>query len=650
MRHEVRLELEPTPAALCREAAAMGGALHLPEAGPHLRSLTHLQRTIGNRAVVDLLATGQAGATLNQAHTIQQGGSFSVSRRAAGWPVASAPVVQRVDISGLTGPQKAGLVSAYRQDARSGGMWGRESDLAALARGLAVRVTVLDFSGDPSADTTDATYSYGSGREVFLKYSGVHYDVLEPADRGLYKLQIKGNSRRFRLAFPIAGDGNCMFASVWYAAYPEASNMYRLVNVADPPPRMRVDQGQVFLRDVCHGPGGLVSEGDIEHEISAMDNNLGDEHIGPVLANLLAATPGLAVKSAPTRDLSGNPVPKAGAQLTDRQAKQAFANFENAPSYWATLKWTMVGEDMYQADLPNDHKLFKDIEKSVSSGIEKRPYTSAAGEQTRMEVVRGNIRWLTDKAKKGNLSQTEQDQLAAAKNRLKEGQKGGPAAPRSRPVEIDRVTVIANKKLWNAYQAARQSVRSDLAAQKKTDPMKKVRFDGAKEAQLIDNTIAEVRLFHSTSPTVMDLLVKGGFNPAYSANKAKPGEKARYGPLGQGSYFADVISKAMTYSQCPVCSDYDCPTHKDAVSETLLTRVVLGNTKKAHSFVQSGLKMKDLRADDLGTLKEGRHTVYSEGYAGSKNAFTAGSGLNEFGVKDASFTYPEFRISYRTKR
>jgi hypothetical protein len=98
-----------------------------------------------------------------------------------------------------------------------------------------------------------------------------------------------------------------------------------------------------------------------------------------------------------------------------------------------------------------------------------------------------------------------------------------------------------------------------------------------------------------------------------------------------------------------VCSDYDCQNHTGEVSQTLLTRVVLGNPKKAHSFVQEALKMKDLRADDLATLKEGRHSVFSEGFAGSRNAFTAGSGLNEFAIKDASLTYPEFRIFYKPK-
>jgi hypothetical protein len=590
--------------------------------------LLWLQRTVGNRATLALLTTPA--------------------------PVRpAAQVVQRVDLTKVSAKQKGDLVTAYRTDAKSGGMWGRESDLEAMARGLGLRITVLDFSADPGSQSTDVSYSYGTGREIFLKYSGAHYDVLAPSGGGVFRLRnaTAGTVTRYRMDFPVTGDGNCMFAAVWYAGYREASTVFGLVNPgAVLPTRLRVDLGQRLLRDFCHGEGGMVSDAEVERELTAMDGaNLSDEHIGPTLATLLD-TVGLSPKKPAPRDLRGESPAKSGSELTAKQAKEAFKGFTNAPDYWAELKWTMVGSDIYQADLPPDHKLFADIEKSVTGGIEKRPYKSAAGEHTRMEVVRGNIAWLNDKAKKGKLSDQEKQQLAAATQRLNEGQKGGPEAPRSRQVEIDHIVVIANQKLWNAYQAAASSVRQDLTAKKNKDPMKKIKFDGTREAQLLDNAIAEVRLFHSTSASTMDILVKGGFNPAYSANKAKPGEQARYGPLGQGSYFADVISKAMTYSQCPVCSDYDCATHKDEVSQTLLTRVVLGNTKKAHSFVQSGLKMKDLRADDLGKLKADRHTVYSEGFAGSKNALTAGSGLNEYGVKDASLTYPEFRIFYKTKR
>jgi hypothetical protein len=84
----------------------------------------------------------------------------------------------------------------------------------------------------------------------------------------------------------------------------------------------------------------------------------------------------------------------------------------------------------------------------------------------------------------------------------------------------------------------------------------------------------------------------------------------------------------------------------DQAAQILLARVLLGHTKKAHSFLQRGT----LRGEDLSTMKEGRHSAYSEGIKGSKNPFTAASGLNEYAVREAAQAYPEFRIYYKIKR
>lgn len=227
-----------------------------------------------------------------------------------------------------------------------------------------------------------------------------------------------------------------------------------------------------------------------------------------------------------------------------------------------------------------------------------------------------------------------------------EGEKGGPEPPQSRNVEIDHIDVIANLNLWYAYQAAASSVRTDLLKRGDLTPLKDVKFSGTK-GQILDRSIGETLLYHSTSPKTMDIIEKSGFNPDFSANKAKPGASPRYGPLGQGTYFADVMSKAMTYTRCPdvVCTDYDCLKHTNEPSQILLSRVILGHPKKAHSFLQRG----NLRGDDLSKMKVGRHSAFSEGFKTSGNPFTAASGLNEYAVREAALTYPEFRIYYKPK-
>lgn len=624
-------------AGLEREADVMGARANRPAAG--------LAAPVGSPHCGDCGCASCTGSSETAA---------PVARRA----LSVAGYVQRIAIDGLAPDLQTALVAAYRADASNGDMWGRESDIAALAIGLGIRIHVLNFSADPSAPGTDNVQTYGGGgRPIYLHYSGDHYDVLEPAQNGLYANATIG--QRFR-RFPIPGNGNCLFAAIWQAAKTEAETARR---VADPDgnPISSMDEGQRFLRAFCHGGDApLVPEAAVLQEIAAMDDGLSDEHIGPHLtAGLLpysVAPEGDAgqvrrrrkkgrkhrVKKKKKPPASALPVaPLKAAVLSAKEATARLAKFKSAPDYWATLAWTPISEYAMKANLPREDPLFAAIQASVSAGIANQPYVSGKGESTRMEVVEKAVAAL--KAKK-KLSEQEVAKLKTLERRLTEKQRGGAPPPRSRPVEIDRIEVIANQRLWNAYQAANQSIRADLTQRRDTDPLNKVKFAGAKD-QTLDDSVGEKRLFHASSPEILDMIETGGFNPAYSANKAKPGEKPRYGPLGQGAYFADVMSKAMTYTQCPVCSDYDCQVHKEENSEILLSRVLLGHVKKAHSFLQPG----NLRGEDLSMGKAGRHSVYSEGIKGSKNLFTAASGLNEYAVRQAAQTYPEFRIYYKTK-
>jgi hypothetical protein len=566
--------------------------------------------------------------------------------------VPLAEYIQMVPIDGLSERKKEELVTAYRTDSSNGLMWGRESDLNALARNLVLNIHVLDFSEDPSAFKTGQVHLYdGGGRNIYLRYTGNHYDVLEPSPKGLFRSGVQ----RFR-SYPIPGDGNCLFASVWQAAKQEV-NAAKMVIEPQHPLINDLNEGQGFLRRYCHSiVTPAVKDEQILNEIRAMGHDLSDEHIGPRLSDLLGPIVADLDQSQPKdkrkskdkvegmfRPPSAVAV-KGASVLSPEMARARLSKFKNAPDYWANLDWTSISDYVMKAVLPKGD-MFTHIQESVSAGIESQPYVSSKGESTRMDVVTKRIRELKEKQKTGNLLPDEISSLPVLERRLTEKDRGGPAPPRSHPVEIERIEVIANQKLWNAYQAAANAIRGDLDTRGDKEPLKKVKFKGSK-FQSLDAEVGEKRLFHAASPAIFDMIEKGGFNPAYSANKAKPGEKPRYGPLGQGSYFADVMSKAMTYTRCPVCSDYDCQVHTDQAAQILLARVLLGHTKKAHSFLQPGT----LRGEDLSTMKEGRHSAYSEGIKGSKNPFTAASGLNEYAVREAAQAYPEFRIYYKIKR
>ncbi|WP_395727372.1 DUF4157 domain-containing protein [Nakamurella sp.] len=572
-----------------------------------------------------------------------------------------------VDTGTLTAPQRHALVHAYRTDNLASAMWGRESDLAPIATGLGIRINVVDYSTSGGADSdTDQMKSYGQGAPIYLRYSGDHYNILVPAARGRFSYTpAQGQALRFR-SNPVPGNGDCLYVSIWRAARTAVGQLAALVNPQAPPPNSDA-AGQQFLRDLAHGANPAVTDADVLNEIAALTLPLSDEHVGPALTaalqpHVLAQAQAPSAKSGKDRqprrvrfaedalasEIDGSASGPVSKQvLSPGEVKKRLAGFKNAPQYWADLDWVSIDANLMKAEIRAGHPEFDRIAEAVAVGLKDSPYTSPAGESTRMEVIR---KARDDLAAKPARTKEENDRLAIMDRRLREGTRKGPAAPRSRPVVIDRIEVIANQALWSAYQAAVQNIRGELKATGTVKPLRKVAFGGHR-SQVHDakgqDPAGEVNLFHGTSPFVMDILEKSGFDPSFSANKAKPGaKKARYGPLGQGVYFADVMSKAMTYARCPVCSDYDCQVHKDETYEMLYSRVALGRTKKAHAMLQRG----DLRADDLSTLKDDRHSVYSKGVAQANyNLFDAASGQNEYVVKEAAQTYPEFRIYYQVQ-
>lgn len=664
--HAVKHEHEPV-SELSVAASALGGGVRIPLAGLALGS-----DPLGPSG-------GTAAAHSDAAPSSRPSGIIESLRRMAAatghdapMPVQPAGAVIRraIDLSDLDGPQIQDVIAAYRADQTGSAMWGRESDLQGLSSSLGVRIHVVDYSASQGAHySTNVQQIYSPpgrpGRDIYLRYTGDHYNILHPDSRGRFELVEEGTERRFR-SEPVPGDGNCLFAAVWKSARAESDAKHEEVAPDQAPPD-QPDQGQAFLRRLCHGDSHAVSDARVLDEVAILDPaGLAREHIGPALTNALGALRLIpAPEPAPAPDAAkhdaalGEAQPALGPdavkkvedmKLAPDVVKARLARFANSPAYWADLEWRAVDDNLMKADLLFGHPKFDEIAAAVAHGLARRPYVSPAKESTRMEVVHASLKRLNE-ARPLTRAQASKEATLERRLREKSNDRKEVSPPRSRPVDVERIEVIANQRLWNSYQAATRSVRDDLASRGDSEPLASVSFDGAK-SQLLDPKggllpVGEANLFHGTSPSTMDILESSGFDPSFSANKAKPGAKtARYGPLGQGVYFADVMSKAMTYSQCPVCSDYDCEEHRDQAGQMMMARVALGHTKKARAFAQHG----DLRADDMRTLKDDRHSVYSKGWAASdKNPFSAASGLNEFVVKEAAQVYPEFRIHYRVK-
>jgi hypothetical protein len=242
-------------------------------------------------------------------------------------------------------------------------------------------------------------------------------------------------------------------------------------------------------------------------------------------------------------------------------------------------------------------------------------------------------------------TKSDDERRKKATERLDEGKRGGPKPPQSGPIEITKIEVIANKKLWNMYYEERKKLGVDENIP--NNPLEKVTWASQDDNYPVpkdkqDDKSGEAHLVHGTA--YADSIVKSGFKPELGANKntgkvdsSGSALKPTYGMLGQGTYFGDTISKAMTYA--------DETTEKD--TEVILARVLLGNPKKMHGMAQPGGNLRDQSRHDI---KQGRNSVYSQGFNVNKNPFASGSGTNEFSVKNAAQMYPEFRIYYHRKK
>lgn len=237
--------------------------------------------------------------------------------------------------------------------------------------------------------------------------------------------------------------------------------------------------------------------------------------------------------------------------------------------------------------------------------------------------------------------------VASAQERLKEGRKGGPVPPASGAVEIKKIRIIRNVKLWAGYVAMRESIREQI---EDGTALRTVRFvtgePDPKRLPVIDGEVGEVLLFHGTSKDTMKKIATTGFDPNFCVNKGTDA-KPNYGALGRGVYFSDSFSKVMTYTVCHHCGAYQCDCshkHGDGTAGskrvTFLARVVLGAPKNKRAVGQFGVN--DIRKQNLDSLPEDRHSVYARGFKFRDFKFVSGS--NEFVVKDLHQMYPEFVV------
>ncbi|WP_318219015.1 hypothetical protein [Streptomyces sp. SCL15-6] len=350
------------------------------------------------------------------------------------------------------------------------------------------------------------------------------------------------------------------------------------------------------------------------------------------------------------------------AQATARLAGMlGLTGVPEVPGYWNDLQWRMGNGGLFYADLPREHPVFKAVERYTRESQDDAPYTSPAGERTRMEAVRNRL-------SAPNAAGLSAGSRRLLQNRLLEGRTGGPPPPTSRHMAIIRIEVVANPGLWTRYATNKRLFQKSFVEKSDTafltspsDPADRVAWSTSSPPDLggtarslalpqlahptdagrivtPEDVRGEVFLFHGTSPEIIDSIRASGFRPDLSANKGTE-ERPKYGPLGQGVYLADNASKAQTYDVCPVCLDYDCVDGTHPPRQMLLNRALLG----APTFARFH---RSMRQDDHTTLKMGRSSVVSQGL--KKFPLKRGaSGSNEILVKDAPLLYPEFRIFYR---
>jgi hypothetical protein len=335
----------------------------------------------------------------------------------------------------------------------------------------------------------------------------------------------------------------------------------------------------------------------------------------------------------------------------------------NRPKYWPTSGWAegwgdadgdearMIG-DLATSDAPSSTFQSAKLSRDSSVGraicayltrcVGELSYTSQKREATRME----HAEWELHKSPTKD-SLTAKQKAGLAFN-LREGEADGPPPPSSGPIEVRKIKVLRNDALWRDYVATREALRKDLADE--DDPLSKVSWsysyatgDGELPSiPLLDPAVGETLLFHGTSREIMKKIAAGGFKPDIGRNKGTE-EKPNYGALGQGSYFSDNFAKVMTYTSCRHCFKYRCEcSHGDGRRSkrlALLSRVLLGHTKKLHGVLQPG---GNLRSQTTKEIKDGRHSVYAKGVG--INPFSRAAGTNEFVVKRAAQIYPEFVI------
>ncbi|MCU8483603.1 hypothetical protein M2G67_22025, partial [Vibrio vulnificus] len=280
------------------------------------------------------------------------------------------------------------------------------------------------------------------------------------------------------------------------------------------------------------------------------------------------------------------------------------------------------------SDLPRTDPMFGIIEKHLLSSAESKPVTAPKKEPTRMGYARDIL----------NSPDSTKQQKERARLRLREGEPGGAPLVKSGRITITKIEEISNPELDERYDNYKREINIPPNAKTlgKTTPTTTHLTNG------LDENIGEVFLIHGASNDLIAKIAENGFRPDLSRNKGTE-QNPRYGALGQGTYFSDSIGKTMTYTQDPALADYD----RDSSSEfqLILAKVILGVPKVRHPFAQLG---GSLRKDDVGTLKEGRHSVYSRGVSAvGLNPFKAASGTNEFLVKNAAAMNPKYIIHWK---
>ncbi|CAD5123381.1 DgyrCDS11737 [Dimorphilus gyrociliatus] len=195
---------------------------------------------------------------------------------------------------------------------------------------------------------------------------------------------------------------------------------------------------------------------------------------------------------------------------------------------------------------------------------------------------------------------------------------------RKAEMKIMKIHRIENKKVYEKFTVHRSSIIQDAISGRITEYKPNPEIQTRKRT--VNDLIPEINeclLFHGAQKTVIDKIIKEGFDSRCSTNK---------GLYGDGLYFAEDPTKADQY------------VGDDSKGNILLCRVVMGNVFTAKKSMSNSKRGPCLTCQHEGTCL--KHEGFYDSVVGSVKDGGVSLLFREFVIYESHLAYPEYVISY----